>query len=169
MGIARLSKVFVFVLGLASILTLMGNFDARAQSSSNTLLTVSGNIAGGGEIHFDREALEALATETVRTSTPWTEGVQEFQAIPLKALLAHVGAKGSMLKAVALNDYAADVPIEDSIAAGGFIAIRQNGKPMSIRNKGPLWILFPYDADPKLTTDSYLNRSVWQLRSLAVR
>lgn len=169
MAITKFLKTFGFLLGLTTGIVIANPLDANAQDTSNILLTVSGNIGEDGDAHFDRAALEALATETVRTSTPWTEGVQEFQAIPLETLLDHVGAKGSTLSAVALNDYAADVPIEDSIEAGGFIAVRQNGKPMSIRDKGPLWILFPYDRNPKLTTDAYLNRSVWQLRSLVVR
>ena len=62
-----------------------------------------------------------------------------------------------------LNVRPADAP---ALLAGAIIAVRQNGRPMSIRDKGPLWIVFPYDADPKLVTDDYLNRSVWQLRTL---
>ncbi|MEQ8332334.1 hypothetical protein [Nisaea sp.] len=169
MKIAITVRMLALILGLATSMVAALPSAPLAQSSPDILLTVSGDIDSGAAVHFDRAALEEFAIGTVRTSTPWTEGVQEFQAIPLKSLLDHVGAKGSQLRAVALNDYAADVPIEDTVAAGGFIAVRQNGKAISIRDKGPLWILFPYDTDPKLTTDTYLNRSVWQLRSLVVR
>lgn len=140
-----------------------------ARAASEPLLTVKGNLAGSDAVEFDRDTLESMATETIRTSTPWTQGVQEFKGIPLKALLAHVGARGGKLRAVALNDYAAEIPVAEATAAGAVIAVRQNGKRMSVRDKGPLWIVFPYDADPKLVTDDFLNWSAWQLRTLVVQ
>ncbi|MBO6561537.1 MAG: molybdopterin-dependent oxidoreductase [Nisaea sp.] len=140
-----------------------------ARAAGEPLLTVSGNLAGGSAVDFDRETLESMATETIRTSTPWTQGVQEFRGIPLKTLLAHVGAKGVKLRAIALNDYAAEIPVAEATAAGALVAVRQNGKPMSVRDKGPLWIVFPYDSDPKLVTDDFLNWSAWQLRTLVVQ
>lgn len=140
-----------------------------ARAAGEPLLTVSGNIAGGKAVDFDRATLEAMATETVRTSTPWTQGVQEFTGIPLKTLLAQIGANGGTLRAIALNDYAAEIPVAEATAAGAIIAVRQNGEPMSVREKGPLWIVFPYDSDPKLVTDDFLNWSAWQLRTLVVQ
>ncbi|WP_193184221.1 molybdopterin-dependent oxidoreductase [Nisaea sediminum] len=140
-----------------------------ASAAGEPLLTVSGNIAGSSAVDFDRDTLESMATETIRTSTPWTQGVQEFRGIPLKTLLVHVAALGGKLRAIALNDYAAEIPIAEASAAGAIIAVRQNGKPMSVRDKGPLWIVFPYDSDPKLVTDDFLNWSAWQLRTLVVQ
>lgn len=163
MAIRKLFHAFVFILFAGPALGV------GQSAAAEPLLTVKGAIAGDHALDFDRAALEAMATETIRTTTPWTQGVQEFKGIPLQALMDHVGAKGDKLRAIALNDYAADVPIADSAEAGAIIAVRQNGETMSVRDKGPLWILFPYDADPKLTTDTYLNRSVWQLRTLEVR
>lgn len=135
------------------------------------ILEVSGAIShtnGDGKARFDRAALEAMASSSLTTSTPWTKGLQTFDGFPLAALLTAVGASGTSLKAIALNDYAATLPIADSVAAGAFVAIRQNGEPMSVRDRGPLWIVFPYDSDRRLTTDAYLNRSVWQIRQLVV-
>ena len=46
--------------------------------------------------------------------------------------------------------------------------VLQDGKPLSVRDRGPLWIVFPYDSDSRLTTDAYLNRSVWQIKELMI-
>jgi len=161
-------KACAIILGIAAVIggTLRA---APAGAAGKPLLTVSGNIAGGEAVDFDRESLESMATETIRTSTPWTQGVQEFRGIPLEDLLARVGARGTGLRAVALNDYAAEFPIEKAVAGGALIAVRQNGAPLSVRDKGPLWIVFPYDSDPKLLTDEFLNWSAWQLRTLVVQ
>ena len=52
-----------------------------------------------------------------------------------------------------------DVPI---------IAYEMNGKPMSRREKGPLWIVYPYDSAAKYRTELAHARSVWQLDRLDV-
>ncbi len=157
-----------FVLTLFGLPAVAGGLPAPA---GTVILEISGAIANtnaDGKARFDRAALEAMATATLTTSTPWTKGVQQFDGFPLADLLKAVGATGTTIKATALNDYSAILPIEDSVAAGAFMAIRANGAPMSVRDRGPLWIVFPYDTDSRLTTDAYLNRSVWQIKELVV-
>ena len=154
---------------------LSTSFGARAETlpapSGRVILTVSGAVTAGnapGSARFDFAMLDAMATETLATSTPWTQGPQKFDGFRLATLLKRVGATGSGLKATALNDYATTMPIAEAMADGAFVAIRQNGQPMSVRDRGPLWIVFPYDSDQRLTTDAVLNRSVWQLKELVV-
>jgi hypothetical protein len=48
------------------------------------------------------------------------------------------------------------------------IAFRMNGAPMSVRDKGPLWIVYPYDSDPRFQTEIIYSRSIWQLDRLEV-
>lgn len=142
-----------------------------AAPTGRIILDVSGAIArtnAPAKARFDRATLDAMASSTLSTSTPWTRGVQTFEGFPLATLLEAVQAHGTTVKAIALNDYSATLPLDDSLAAGAFVAVRQNGEPMSIRDRGPLWIVFPYDTDRRLTTDAYLNRSVWQIRELVV-
>ncbi len=40
---------------------------------------------------------------------------------------------------------------------------------MPIRDKGPLWLVYPYDSNPDLNTDKYYSRSVWQIKELNVQ
>ena len=49
------------------------------------------------------------------------------------------------------------------------VAFARNGQPMSIRDKGPLWILFPFDADPDFLSDTYRTYSIWNLSYLEFR
>ncbi|CAN0586856.1 unnamed protein product, partial [Ectocarpus sp. 12 AP-2014] len=59
-----------------------------------------------------------------------------------------------------------EVPVEDAVEDGPIIAYLSNGKPMSVREKGPLWIVYPYDSDPKFQTEVIYSRSIWQLDRL---
>ena len=38
-----------------------------------------------------------------------------------------------------------------------------NGKAMSIRDKGPIFLLYPFSDDPSLNNEVIQNRSVWQI------
>ncbi|WPZ35941.1 oxidoreductase [Thalassobaculum sp. OXR-137] len=165
--IAVCAAVAIFV-----SLPISAEADGLSKPTGRVILVVSGEIGNtnaGDKAEFDRAQLEALDPGVIETSTPWTEGVQRFEGFPIKALLDAVGATGTSVRATAINDYAVTMPIDDLVGAGGFVAIRHNGEPMKIRERGPLWIIFPYDTDSRLTGDDFLNWSIWQLKSLEIQ
>jgi hypothetical protein len=45
----------------------------------------------------------------------------------------------------------------------------RNGASMTVRDKGPLWIIYPYDARRDYRTEIHYSRSVWQLEQIDVR
>ena len=67
------------------------------------------------------------------------------------------------MKATAINDYAVEIPVSDAVVGGPIVAYFLNGEPMSVRDKGPLWIVYPFDADPHYQTEVIYSRSIWQL------
>ena len=119
-------------------------------------------------MEFDIEALQELGGATIQTSTIWTEGVQSFTGVPMKTLVAEFGLTSGSLRASAINDYAIDFPVEDAMKDGPMIAYHRNGKPMTVRDKGPLWIVFPFDSDPKFQTEVVHARSIWQLDRIEI-
>jgi hypothetical protein len=140
----------------------------QAASSEGVILTVEGAIAGPART-FDRTALEKLGMHEIRTATPWHDGVVAFAGPRLDELMREVGASGTMIAAVALNDYEAELPIEDFAAHGPILAMTMNGRPMSVRDKGPLFIIYPYSSSDELSNEKYYSRSVWQLTSIVVK
>lgn len=133
------------------------------------ILSISGNIGATTtkELQIDIAMLESLPKTTIKTSTPWTEGVASFEGVKLRDLLDAAQAKGANLKAVALNDYAVELPVSDA-ELGAIVAFRLNGAEMSIRDKGPLWIVYPFDDRPELKSETIYSRCIWQLKSLIV-
>ncbi|QUJ76567.1 oxidoreductase [Sulfitobacter albidus] len=133
--------------------------------AENTLLTVTFD----GKTHsFDAAALEKLGLEVVETSTIWTEGVQRFEGVSLAVLAAEIGATEGKFLATAINDYTIEIPLSDATENGPVIAMRVNGEEMSVRDKGPLWIIYPYDANADYRTEVIYSRSIWQLDRIEV-
>jgi hypothetical protein len=113
--------------------------------------------------------LEALGASRIRTSTAWTTGPQNFEGVSLKTLLERVGAFGSSVEAIALNDYKVEIPVSDFARWPVILAYRMNGELMRVRDKGPLWIIYPQDDFPALNTKETQGKWVWQVKELRVK
>ncbi|NMM45618.1 molybdopterin-dependent oxidoreductase [Rhodospirillaceae bacterium KN72] len=139
--------------------------------TGRAILTVSGTIEhsnNAGQAMFDLDMLKSIAPTTITTNTPWTEGNVTFQGVPITALLHAVGAKGKTLTITALNDYAATTEASLLTDAHAILAYEMNGERLSIRDKGPLWVIFPFNTDEALRTETYWSVSVWQVKSITI-
>ena len=136
------------------------------------VLTIGGNISNTNEgevAQLDGKMLEALGTVKFKSQTPWYEHPIEFEGVPMQALMDYVGAQGTEVAVIAFNDYRSTVPMEDFARFETILAMKRDGQPMSLRDKGPLWLVYPYDSDPELDTDKYYSRSVWQIKRIDVQ
>lgn len=115
----------------------------------------------------------ALPQASIRTHTPWTEGMQEFHGVLLRDVLAAAGidatASAGTLEATALNSYAVEFPASDAAQYGVLVARSQNGVEMTPRGKGPYWLVYPRDTYPELADQRFDHRWAWQLRQIAVK
>ncbi len=139
--------------------------------ADETILTVSGDVGApeqGGDWTFTMESLRALPSTGFQTTTIWTEGAEVFEGVSLDVLLDHVGAADGTIEAVALNDYAVTIPTDDAVQDGPIIAYARDGDAMSVRDKGPLWIVYPFDDNEDYKTEEYYSRSIWQLDRLRI-
>ena len=141
--------------------------------TGNVILTITGNLIqtnDNGAASFDLALLQTLPQHSFSTTTPWYPQPRKFAGVLLRDLLAAVGAPGSStLRAAALNDYRVDIPGEDATRHGAMLAYLLDDKPMSVREKGPLVIIYPFDAQPELRNAVNYSRAIWQLRSLDLR
>lgn len=135
-------------------------------------LTVTGMIEktnGNGAALIDENILSAFPEHRIETHTPWTDGVARFEGVLLSDVLTAVGASGNLLYAEAINGYRIELPISDAEEFGVLLAMRMNGKVLSRRDKGPLWIVYPRDRLAEIRDERYDSRWVWQLNRLEVR
>jgi hypothetical protein len=142
-----------------------------AAPSGKVLLTVDGNVSrrnAGTSAVFDLAMLDALPQGRFRGETPWTRGTQDFSGPLFRAVLAACGAQGEQLSVVALNDYSAFIPMSDLRSYDVILATRRSGAEMAVRERGPLWIVYPMDTDPSLRNQAIYARSVWQVARIMV-
>jgi len=139
--------------------------------NGKVVLTVTGGITqtnAPSAAVFDMDMLEAIPSRQGTMETPWTEGKVTFEGPLGSALLDAVGAKGTKLRVTAINDYVSEIPVEDFRKHAVILATRKDGKPMSVREKGPLFVIYPFDLDPTLYNEVYFGRSVWQVKAINV-
>lgn len=158
---------------ITTMLLMFLSSSLLAQSpEGQPMLTLSGKITvtNQGETWvFDREMLEALPQGKVVTETPWYDEISEFEGPLASAILEAVGADFTeSLRIIALNDYSAVVPASDFIEHGVIFAMKRNGSALRVRDKGPLFLVYPFDSDPNLKSEIYYNRSVWQIKAIEI-
>lgn len=135
------------------------------------LLTMSGNIENtneDGKAVFDIASLEKLGVVSFQTTSPWYNGRTTFTGVPMQKLMDYVGAKGTIVKVTALNDYTTVIPLSDFKKYNVILALKINGQYMRIRDKGPSFIVYPYDSLPELNTQIYYARSAWQVSKMSI-
>lgn len=164
--------------GAFALLVVLSHWHAEAGSGtlpaphSSPILTVTGAIANtnaAGSATFDDAMLAALPRHRIVTGTPWYDEPRTFEGPLLRDVLAAAGANGKTLRVEALNDYAASVPFADALAYDVIVADRIDGKPIPVRERGPLFIIYPFDQVPALKTEEFYQRAVWQVKSIEVQ
>lgn len=139
--------------------------------TGKVILTVSGAITRhnrGSDAVFDRPMLEALGSSSFETRSPWYSGPSRFAGVLMRTLLEKVGASGKTLVVTAINDYTTQIPLADFTRYDVLLALKRDGSYMPVSDKGPLFIVYPYDSDPELRRQTYYSRSAWQVSEMQV-
>lgn len=158
----------------ALLCALSVSFSALALEApkERPILAVSGKIAekNAGEVaRFDMKMIEALPQHTFTTSTPWFDKPVKFTGPLLSDVLAAVKASGTTISAVAINDYKITIPAGDTSKFKVIVARLIDDKPIPVREKGPLFVVYPFDSSAELRTSTYYERSIWQLKALDIQ
>jgi hypothetical protein len=164
-------RIFTLLLATAAISPLCFAQSLEAPKG-RSILSVSGKIGekNKGELaQFDMAMIEKLPQHSFTTRTPWYDKPVKFTGPLLKDVLALVKASGTTVSAVAINDYSINIPVEDVNKYGILMARLIDDKPIPVRSKGPLFVVYPFDSASELRTSVYYERSIWQLKALDVK
>ncbi|WP_225308901.1 molybdopterin-dependent oxidoreductase [Hypericibacter adhaerens] len=135
------------------------------------VLTIRGNVAqtnAADGARLDMAMLESLPQQELTVHTPWYPQPVTLTGPLLRDVLSLVGATGQELKASAIDDYTVEIPISDTQDYDVIVATKMNGKPMAVRDNGPLFVMYPLDSNPALRTKLILDRCIWQLNAIVV-
>lgn len=168
----QFSRRDVLLAGAALASTVPRWARALEAPAGDVLLTVHGRLRSPNlpqRAGFDMPMLRRLPQAEIVTKTPWYSTVRKFTGPLVRDVLAAAGARGDKVTAVALNDYRVEIPYDDLRRHDVVLAVLMDDKPMQVRDKGPLFIMYPFDRQPELRTAVYFSRCAWQLVSLEVR
>lgn len=132
-----------------------------------TSASVSFSAQGASATRLSIAEIEALGLHQVRTATFWSADDGIYQGPLLSEVLKAVGLdEAKAIRVVALDGFSQVLPRADWTRWPVLLATRRDGKPMSVRNKGPFRIIYPRDMSPDLQDPSYRLRWVWLIRSI---
>ncbi|AVW91352.1 MULTISPECIES: oxidoreductase [Roseobacteraceae] len=159
-----------FTLKAAQMIAFAGCFALSPQMvcAQDVLLTIS--IEGTDErFEITDDMLLQLEQQSFQTSSLWTEGSPSYSGPSLTSVLSMVGIhEQNSMTFVGANDYKVDISpalIDDTYP---IIANRIDGMPFSLREKGPLWIMYPFDKRKEYQTEPVYGAAVWQLVEIRV-
>ena len=157
----------------ATALMVASSFPALAElpaPEGRVVLSVSGAISEtntDGVAAFDAEMMRGLDWREIETFTSFTEGPQRFAGPTLASLLAAVGASGDAMNAKAINDYFVEIPVDHASAHDVILAMEMNGRQMRIRDKGPIWVVYPL-SEEEAAQKPFDTEMIWQLNRIEV-
>ncbi len=158
------SALAAHLIGMSAVVALMTGLSPAVAKAEEVLKV---RYSQDSVESYTMEELRALPGVLVETATPWTDGPQRFVGIALHALLGEV-SPAAVLSLRAVNDYAVDIPVSDVTPDYPVVAYERNGKNMSVRDKGPLWLVYPFDTHDDFQTETVYSRSIWQLVEITV-
>lgn len=149
------------LLAFGFMAALPGQYRAvQANTADSVLLTLHGGLKKQA---FTLADLDALPQQDFTTSTIWTTEPTRFSGPSLSAVMETSGLIAEVLTLRAANDYSITMNTSMLEENAPIVATRINGKTFGLRERGPLWVVFPYDAASRYRSEHTFASSIWQL------
>lgn len=144
------------------VLAILALFPAGIATAEATLQLVGAGPSQTRELSLDD--LAALPQVEVRTENEFSDGLVTYRGPLVRDVLAKLDLdRLTAVRFVAANDYYVDIPTSDFAEYDVILAMEADGKPLSRRDKGPLWLMYPISDNPALRDPTYLRRLIWQV------
>jgi hypothetical protein len=168
-----MSRVVLVVLWLVGTLAASSvRAEELPRPTGEVILSVTGDITRTNapmRADFDRGMLVALGEQSFTTSHSWADKPTTFTGVPVARLLDAVGAQGTKIRAVAVNNYSVELDVAEMRRYPVLLAMKADGVDLQLRDRGPLWIVYPRDNHRELRDERHNFKWIWQLRSLELR
>lgn len=136
------------------VLTITGTVDKSNRGPfdpfMDALLKSHGVTGFGNAVAFDLPMLEALGMKSLTVRYPEWPKSYTFEGPLLRDVLMAVGSKGSTIRFLGLDGYEPEIPVTDAYDHDAVLAVKVDGRYLGIGDRGPVWLVYPRDTDPKL-------------------
>lgn len=136
---------------------------ALAAGSLFEVISPTGTIAIG-ETDYRAIGEQEISTKVLTLG----EEKRRVSGILGRDFLAYVKSKGKSINILAHDGYTMKVPVSDLLTYDVILANRIDGNALSIRNGGPVWLIYPVSDHRELDDTIYESRSVWQIKQITV-
>jgi len=68
-----------------------------------------------------------------------------------------------------LDGYQVSIPAEDLVRYDPLLAYQRDGQYIAIRDRGPLFLVYPFDQYPELQKVLFMNRTIWQASTIILQ
>ena len=162
-----LSVVHFSPSALFSAETIVADVQLEPVKSNTPVLTIESTK--GSEV-YSLPRIESIGLKQLRTSTFWPEDDGVYEGVLLLDLLLDSGMqKCNSIEVSALDDYHVKIPCEDIQKWPVLLATRRDGKPMSIRQKGPTRIIYPKDLGGAVASSDMRSRWIWAIKTISIK
>ncbi len=162
--VVAFSCVFLFYMNSSS------SAEQHLSFTPSDRLPISGHLTiktGNSVREVALADLETLPMHEVTASITVEEPIKTFEGILLRDVLAYLGALDAEEITVRGDDaYAASIPQKDWKTWPVLLATRSEGKPLTLRQRGPARVIYPMQDFEELNHRRYRNRSVWMVQEI---
>lgn len=140
-------------------------FSSNALAAPKLTITSEANT-----LVLDRNELESFPQSSFSTSSPYFDGEVGFSGPTLERVLEAFGVNGqAQITLTALNNYKVTGSLEELLSLDAIIATRRESKTMSVRDRGPFWVILPLSERPELNNEDFHRYMVWQLSGIELK
>jgi len=150
---------------LAAFALCLSTLPLAAQSDPILTVEADGNVTS-----YTFYDLSNMPQVDIKTMNNYVDDVTRFSGPTLRSVLEQNGiGPDDDIELHALNDFFVVAPAKDAYDYDVILAILKNGQMMSVREQGPIWVIYPMDDHEELADDVYNARLVWQLHKITAQ
>lgn len=97
------------------------------------------------------------------------DGDHQVTGPRFRDVLDHFKLQGTIADVSAIDNYRIDVPVEDARNYDVILATQIDGQKLRVRDRGPVWVIYPLKDNPELATPIFEARSAWQVATIRMK
>lgn len=137
-------------------------------AANGATLTLSSS--GEQVVVLSIEELAALPQTTIVTENDFADGAVTYRGPLVRRVIEALALDPqSVLRFTSANDYHVDIPVSDFIEFDAILAMEADGRRLTLRDKGPLWLMYPISDHRALRDPIYVSRLIWQVVGIDAR
>lgn len=150
-----ISVIFLLILPIYTLCAKEDNVLLKIQSNDKLFL-------------LTKKDFEEYKQYEIKQNTLWTNHLTTFKGPLLSDILNDLNIKSKTLTFVAANNYKITIDTSDFYTYKIILTTHIDGKELTVRTRGPLWLMYPWGENSTLKQQSYYEKAIWQLKEITV-